>query len=280
MTPTETDTLLDVSPRYLAGAGDEPGEALDLLTKKRNWPHHIDPETSSLFISSPCHRIRVAFMGDYMDPWQIVASSEPMDAPNWMARFSGYTPVEIVGAFLETIAGNLDQFPEQVFNRRSYRVKDATQLLEQAGWKREFTGNVIPVTSPDGLAGLTIRRTPEPWEAEEFDQYTETVTLWAGPKGTSARWEANFTHGTPLHVIAAATRSMITPAPVQRHRGDLEPSCLPSMTIAPMATATDRAQAARSSSPAARAAGASVPVLSAPPATPARARDEGRPVRR
>ncbi|MEU9041422.1 MULTISPECIES: DUF317 domain-containing protein [unclassified Kitasatospora] len=252
------DTQIDVAPRYLAGAGGDPGDALNLLIKKRNWPHHTDPENSSLFISSPCHRLRVAFMGDYLDRWQLVASADPMGAPDWMARFDGRTPVEIVGAFLETIAGDLEEYPEQVFNRRSYLVRDATRLVEQAGWKREFTANVIPLTAPDGLAGLEVRRVPTGL-AKEFEPYDETVMLWAGPEGTPAYWEAHFTKGTPLHVIAAATRPMITPAPVRRHRADLAPEVLPHLTSARSEhRASSRAQAARTASPAAQAAGGAV----------------------
>ncbi|MGK4581641.1 DUF317 domain-containing protein [Kitasatospora sp. HPMI-4] len=264
--PTLHDTQIDVAPRYLAGAGDEPGDALDLLMEKRAWPHHTDPETSSLFISSPCHRIRVAFMGDYLDPWQLVASREPMDAPDWLARFGGNTPVEIVGAFLETIAGNLEQHPEEVFNRRSYLVRDATRIVEQAGWKREFTANVIPLTAPGGLAGLEVQRVPTGL-AKEFGPYDETVKLWAGPKGTRAYWEAHFTNSTPLHVIAAVTRSMTSPAPVRRYLTDLAPEVLSYLTSVPSEQqASPRARAARTASLAVQAAG-SAPVVVAPAAT-------------
>ncbi|MFJ3217399.1 DUF317 domain-containing protein [Kitasatospora sp. NPDC086801] len=253
------DTQIDVAPPATWPAPEaNPAMPSTCSSRSRTGLTTPTPRTPACFISSPCHRLRVAFIGDYLDPWQLVASSEPMGAPDWMARFDGRTPVEIVGAFLETIAGDLEEYPEQVFNRRSYLVKDATRLVEQAGWKREFTANVIPLTAPDGLAGLEVQRVPTGL-AKEFEPCDETVMLWAGPKGTPAYWEAHFTRGTPLHVIAAATRPMITPAPVRRHRADLAPEVLPHFTGARGEhRASSRAQAARTASPAAQAAGGAV----------------------
>nr|BEK67578.1 hypothetical protein KPHV_48050 [Kitasatospora purpeofusca] len=262
------DAQVAVSPRYLAGPNGDSNAALHLLMTKRSWPHHTDPETANLFISSPCGRVRVAFMGDYLDPWQISVASEPMHAPTWMARFSGNTPPEIVGAFLETIADNLNQLPQMVFDRRSYLLKDATQLLEQADWKRQYTFKGATVTAPDGLAGLTVRRVPEAWETPEFSPYDETWILWAGPKDSTTRWRAHFTDGTPPHVIAAATRPMVSPAPVDRYRQDLDPRLLPNMTVATVEAAGDRALAARRTSPARAAAGTTQVALSAPASAP------------
>ncbi len=262
------DAQVAVSPRYLAGPNGDSDAALHLLMTKRAWPHHTDPETSNLFISSPCGRVRVAFMGDYLDPWQISVSCEPMAAPTWMARYSGRTPPEIVGAFLETIADNLNQLPETVLDRRSYLLKDSTRILEQAGWERKFAFKEEVVAAPDGLAGLTIRRVPEAWENEEFDPYDETSILWAGPKGSTARWEAHFTSNTPPHVIAAATRPMVTTAPVERYRQDLDPRLLPNMAVATVEAPGDRVLAARRTSPARAAAGTSRIALSTPVSAP------------
>ncbi|MET8623751.1 hypothetical protein ABZW30_08340 [Kitasatospora sp. NPDC004669] len=74
----------------------------------------------------------------------------------------------------------------------------------------------------------------------------------------------------PRSSTTAASRPLLTTAPVQRYRSDLHSACLPHLTTAPVTIpVADRAQAARASSPAAWAAGASTPVISAPPAAQA-----------
>lgn len=257
---------MPVAPRYLAGPGFDTDYALNVLIEKRSWPHHTDPDLGNVFIHSPCGRVDVAFMGDYLSPWQIRVSREPMEEPAWFAAWSGAAPPEIVGAFLETLADTLENLPDQLTSSRSpYLVKEATRPLDQAGWNKHI-GDTTTTLTPYGdhaeLAGLSIQRRPEPWQDEEFEPYAETITMWGGPKKSHAHWKAEFTTGTPLHLIAAATRSLITPAPVERNREDLDPAVLPYLNSS--APPSSRAAAARAASPA--AAGVATAVVAAPPA--------------
>nr|WP_255358046.1 DUF317 domain-containing protein [Kitasatospora sp. NRRL B-11411] len=218
---------------------------------------------------SPCGRVDVAFMGDYMSPWQVRVSREPMEEPSWFAAFDGNTPPEIVAAFFETLADTLENLPDQLTQSRSIHIAEAARLLEQAGWDKEVTGThtrITPKGEHAGLAGLSIQRYPEAWQDEEFGPYAEPITMWGGPKGGADRWEAKFTRDAPMHLVAAATRSLITTAPVERYQEDLDPAVLPYLT-GPNTAASARAAAARTASPVASAAGpGSANVVSAPAA--------------
>ncbi|MGA5704501.1 DUF317 domain-containing protein [Peterkaempfera bronchialis] len=230
---------------------------------------HQDLDAGNTFIHSPCGRVDVAFMGDYLSPWQVRVSREPMEEPAWFAAFDGATPPEIVAAFFETLADTLENLPEQLTQSRSIYIAEAARLLEQAGWDKEVTDThtrMTPTGEHAGLAGLAIQRRPEAWQNEEFEPYAEPITMWGGPKGGDDRWQAKFTSDVPLHLVAAATRSLIATAPVERYREDLDPAVLPYLT-SPAPSPSARAAAARAASPVAAAAGpGTASVVSAPPA--------------
>ncbi|MGW2542011.1 DUF317 domain-containing protein [Kitasatospora sp. NPDC001574] len=222
-----------VSPRYLAGPGHDLSHAFTVLIDKRGWPHHHHDEEGNHFVHSPCTRVTAAFLGDHLRPWQIRVSAEPMEEPAWFGAFDGSTPPEIVAAVLETLADTLEHLPDQLTANRSPYTKEATRTLEQAGWDKTVDDTHTTLTPPGGrarLAGLSIQRHPHPWQGEEFEPYAETTTLWGGPKDSGAHWDAVFTRDTPLHLVAAVTRSLITPAPVLRHPEDLDPAVLPHLS--------------------------------------------------
>ncbi|MFF2146640.1 DUF317 domain-containing protein, partial [Kitasatospora sp. NPDC058190] len=164
------------------------------------------------------------------------------------------------------VADTLEHLPDQLTASRSIYVKEATRHLEQAGWDKQVTDThtrLTPAGEHAELAGLSLQRHPEPWQGEEFEQFAETITMWGGPKG-SARWEAKFTRDTPLHLVAAATRSLVTPSPVERYRDDLDLAVLPYLA-SPDRSRSTRAAAARATSTT-TAAGHGAAVVVAPPA--------------
>jgi len=239
-----------VSPRYLAGASVDIDAALEPLTSKHGWIEQR-VEDGILYIS-PCHRVRAGFLGEAMHPWQIVAEEYPLAPPEWMASYDGRTPPEIVAAFLETVADNLAAIPERVVEPTYNRTDVALAPLRQAGWTIAVGANETTVTAPNRMAIVTARRRPRAGRGEQFDQYDETWEIEAGPPGE--RWSGCFSRDTPLPLVAAATRSLLATAPVERHLGDLDPSCLPHLTIHPLRKPdAGRIQAALAASPAATA---------------------------
>ncbi|MFI9787298.1 DUF317 domain-containing protein [Kitasatospora sp. NPDC051984] len=186
--PTPTDQPIPVAPRYLAGPGYDTDQALEVLYKKRGWPIHQDLDAGNTFIHSPCGRVDVAFMGDHLSPWQVRVSREPMEEPAWFAAFDGNTPPEIVAAFFETLAGTLENLPDQLTQSRTIFVTEAARLLEQAGWDKEVTSthtHITPNGEHAGLAGLSVQQRPEAWQDEEFDPYSEPIIMWGGPRAAT-----------------------------------------------------------------------------------------------
>ncbi|MEY9848498.1 hypothetical protein ABH940_005601 [Streptacidiphilus sp. BW17] len=243
--PTPDDERVRVSPRYLAGPRVDPAVAFDQLTSTFGWISHSTDE--SLFYTSPCHRVRAGFLGEAMAPWQITASEYPLAPPDWIAAFDGTTPPEIVNAFLTTVADNLETVPDRTFQMNLHYVDTAIAPLRQAGWSVRIGDHDTTVDAPSGLAGIIVHRHPQPWQAEEFDPYDETWRIWAGPP--EERWSAEFSRDTPLPLISAAARALIATGPVERHREDLHPACLPHLTVRPAGQpAADRIKAALATS--------------------------------
>ncbi|WP_416971578.1 DUF317 domain-containing protein [Streptomyces sp. 4F14] len=250
------DTPVTVTPGHLAGPEDA-APALEVLYKKRNWPIHEDLDAGNTFVHSPCGRADAAFIGDYLSPWQVRVSREPMEEPAWFAAFDGNTPPEIIAAFFEILADTLENLPDQLTQSRAIYITEAVHLLEQAGWDKEVTAThtrMTPKGEHAGLAGLSIQQRPAAWEDEEFGPYAEPITMWGRPKGSDDRWEAKFTRDVPMHLVAAATRLLITTAPVERYEEGLDPAVLPYIT-GPNTAPSTRAAVARAASPAAAAAG-------------------------
>lgn len=184
-----------------------------------------------------------------MAPWQVTASEYPLALPDWLAAFDGSTPPEIVGAFLTTVADNLETIPDRTFQMNLHFVDTAIAPLRQAGWRVSGGEYDTTVDAPSGLAGVIVHRRPQPWQAEEFDSYDETWRMWAGPP--EERWSAEFSRDTPLPLISAAARSLIATGPVERYRADLHPASLSHLTVQPVGRpgpAADRIQAALASS--------------------------------
>lgn len=244
---TGEDQVL-VSPRYLAGGNADPGIALDPLASEHGWISQ--PTDDGVIYTSLCQRVRAGFLGEAMSPWQVAAAEYPLAPPDWIAAFDGRTPPEIVGAFLATVADNLQAIPERTFQMNLHRVDVAIAPLRQAGWTVAIGDHDTTVDAPSGLAGVIVHRRPQPWQSEEFDCYDETWKIWAGPP--EDRWSAEFSRDTPLPLIAAATRSLIATAPVERYLADLHPACLPHLTVHPgTRPLPDRIHAALATSPSA-----------------------------
>ncbi|MFI9787297.1 DUF317 domain-containing protein [Kitasatospora sp. NPDC051984] len=85
-------------------------------------------------------------------------------------------------------------------------------------------------------------------------------------EGGDDRWEAKFTRDTPMHLVAAATRSLITTAPVERYQEDLDPAVLRYLTGPNTAPSTRAAAARTASTAAAVAVPGSASIVSAPAA--------------
>ncbi|MFD7013948.1 DUF317 domain-containing protein [Streptomyces sp. NPDC059928] len=211
-TPIEGDVY--VSPRYLAGLGDNIDSSFEPVDA---WPHHRRDGECQLLITSPDHRIKIGWFGDHFDVWKISAAEDAVSTARWTAGISDKMPLEIVRDFIQALANEWDEDSESFLTDPSYRWGDAVRPLLDAGWEQKpVARGVIEIVSPDQLAGASI-------DVVSTDPDDEVVTLWAGLGRYPLRAEANFTARTPKRLIAAMAASFVDPTPVARYRSTLKP---------------------------------------------------------
>jgi hypothetical protein len=220
-----------VTPRYLAGSNASGDAAFTPLT---HWPRHHLPDNGEcqLLITSPDHRIRAAWYGDWFDPVQISAAEHPLAPPTWTASISAEVPPEIVAGLTETLARDWAEGNDRFLAAPAWGWRPSAQPLLDAGWTRSASSpGTITLLAPDHHAGALIHT-----RGNTSDD--ETFTLWAGPPGRRAT--AAFTTRTPHHLIAALTTAWTDPAPLVRERGCIHPSVEPLVHLTPLHPDTPR----------------------------------------
>ncbi|MEU2131801.1 DUF317 domain-containing protein [Streptomyces sp. NPDC018352] len=183
-----------------------------------DWPHYsLDDGPCQLLITSPDHRIKVAWFGDDYDVWRISASENPVSELRWSARINQNTPPELVHGLTSALANEWSEDATSFLAPPSYRWTDAVQPLLDAGWERKPPSRgTVEIISPDQLAGVSI-------DIVNTDPHADVYVLWAGPQGWGTRAEAVFTARTPKHLIAAMAAAFVDPSPVVRTRTLLNP---------------------------------------------------------
>ncbi|MFE1407857.1 DUF317 domain-containing protein [Streptomyces sp. NPDC058770] len=190
--------------------------------------HHLDDGPCQLLITSPDHRIKIAWAGDDYDVWRIGASRNPVSELQWSARINQNTPPELVRSFTSALAAEWSEDSDTFLASPSYRWTDAVQPLLDAGWERKpQSRGLVEIVSPDRLAGVNI-------DVVSTDPHADTYVLWAGPPGWGTRAEATFTARTPQHLIAAMATAFVDPTPVVRNKARLNPRLAELAQITPV----------------------------------------------
>jgi len=168
-----------VAPVYLAGEEHDGGTRVVLpLLLDRSWTV-ASIRDDNVIVDSPCRRVRIGYMPTmpgYEARWVINASVDPLEPRHWQAAFDHGTPGEIVAAFTETVARDLESGNDR--SLISDRNPDtALAVLRTAAWSQSRdphgTGTeLVPeelryhdqlFTSPDGMASVRRRvRRPGP----------------------------------------------------------------------------------------------------------------------
>ncbi|WAL76545.1 DUF317 domain-containing protein [Kitasatospora sp. YST-16] len=218
-TEPEPNTLLDVSPRYLAGTGSETNPVARAVLAF-DWRHDYNRELDQTFVSSPDHRFRIG-MGQ-LDPgawWRITAAREPLGPPQWMAAFSKDTPEEMVAAVTEALHVALPRTDwtgaeHPALQEGAFDGDAFLDALVAAGWRDlgEPHG-VRSVWSPDYLVRAELRRGADPLDL----MGNCALAVLVGPEEVGdPYWQALFTADTPALVTNAFVRTLVDPAPLRR----------------------------------------------------------------
>ncbi|MFB4193361.1 DUF317 domain-containing protein [Streptomyces carpaticus] len=222
--PPDADLL--VSPVYLAGTGDS-SSITTLLDNAEGWTKTAVEDRYSF--SGPHETLGIVHLPDHLSGgWKITAE------PSWMASFSRRTPAEIVLAFTTTLLNGLpSQHRDYLVGGPRYHPATPATTLKERGWEPETTTRAHHQRSPDGYAALSIRLGSPDFDAELAGEAPAQWAMHGGiPKVPELNWHADFTRGTPLYLLTAATRALSTPTPVRRNVSDFPIGHLPYLDCA------------------------------------------------
>ncbi|WP_435124603.1 DUF317 domain-containing protein [Actinacidiphila sp. bgisy144] len=198
-------TLDDVSPRYLAGAGD-PRHVTDYLIAT-GWSNRSVPGYPHVLLESPDRQLHLALepLPDTLrDSWWRISSADR----TWTARFGAHAPAEIIAGFTDSLL------------HAPVPAENPWRLAADRGWTPHTAGPGDAVLSPDATAVLARLRTagglsgtPACWKTE--------VSL-PGPNSTRTWiWGAAIDETAPGHALAGFVRALTDPAPLLRSPSQL-----------------------------------------------------------
>ncbi|MBF9071759.1 DUF317 domain-containing protein [Streptacidiphilus fuscans] len=241
-----------VSPLYLAGstAIGDPGlqPILDLN------PVRERDDLGNLSLRTRCGRVRIAYEPeqDWDTLWKIAVRSaadgaSPFDPPLWCANFSTDTPTEIVTAVTHALADAIRTLPTDMeldaatLDEPAYGDDGPLDVLWGRGWRTGRADHAWTAASRDGFAHASWQRRPlEPEWAEQVGQ--DGRWYLGASHGRHLGWYGRFSSGTPVTVVTAAARAMVSPDPVRRWTGELSTLARLHATVTRVPTPADLAR--------------------------------------
>ncbi|MFE2942933.1 DUF317 domain-containing protein [Streptomyces sp. NPDC059255] len=221
-----------VTPRYLAGPRDDAFEIFTAALFQHGWTCIDDGYDFRLF-TSPCLRVRVGWLPEVPaeKPIQITASTHPLKSPLWHISLDDQAPTEFLTAVITTLARTLAESPHTLFAPDNDQPDD---LPLPPTWTGSSGPRVSHGKAPDNLASYSATPYSHP-----ANRPPEEQTRWefrAGPREHA--WQARFSPATPPVLVEAFHRSFTDPAPLTRHRYELDPLLLPHLTLTDPATSS------------------------------------------
>ncbi|WP_327352869.1 DUF317 domain-containing protein [Streptomyces sp. NBC_01304] len=204
MTAYAPDDRVMVSPRYMAGAGDQLADVLGPLIHLFGWPTQHDATTGHVTIDSPDGSLFVDF--DPLQPlgrWCKVTHHEPY----WEVVFSRQAPLEAVAAVTQALPQLLGD------TRHAEQIPITDMPVDQLATLHLWTVEDRVLTSPDWYCQLL--HTPEEdvsWQA--VHAYFENQPL------------ATFTRDVPEGLVRNFFANLAAPIAVERAFRDIPLSSL------------------------------------------------------
>ncbi|WP_395297290.1 DUF317 domain-containing protein [Kitasatospora hibisci] len=186
--------------------------------------------------------IEVLLHDDTDQPYQREALTA--HGPGWRAVFSAQSPDEVLASAAEALAEVAMVAEDGAPDRAD--LDQALFCLAEAGWEGADTrgGSIARITSPDRLAEILCHPGKRAW------------LITAGVDGEG--WEAELVGDCPDLLVEAVVGCLATESPARRRTADLPTALRRYLDIGPDPY---RADVARRTSPAARAAGPAALVI-------------------
>ncbi|MEV0188437.1 hypothetical protein AB0I39_07880 [Kitasatospora purpeofusca] len=235
--------LVGVRPAYLALATSTPTASALRVLRDAQW----DPLSGNGAAGFTRGGTRIVLATTEAFQQQDVLHAE---GPNWRVVLSAGAPDEITAAVAEALVEAAQVAVDGAPDRAD--ISSAVDDLAEARWSGTdaWRGtDIVRMVSPDRLAEVLCMPRASAW----------LVTVGMDGEG----WEAAMAGECPDILVEAVVGFLASESPVRRHVGDLSAGMRRHLDIGP-----DPDRAARSASPAARAAGPCAPVVAPATAPP------------
>ncbi|MER6398524.1 hypothetical protein ABT263_21090 [Kitasatospora sp. NPDC001603] len=235
--------LVGVRPAYLALATSTPTASARRVLRDARW----DPLPGDGVVGFTRGGIRIVLATTAAFQQHDVLHAE---GPNWKAVLSGGAPDEITAAVAEALVEAAQVAVDGAPDRAD--ISSAIDDLAEARWSGTDSWHgtdIVRMVSPDRLAEVLCTPRAGAW----------LVTVGMDGEG----WEAAMAGDCPDILVEAVVGFLASESPVRRHIGDLSAGMRRHLDIGP-----DPDRAARSLSPAARAASPCAPVVAPATAQP------------
>ncbi|MGW6796828.1 DUF317 domain-containing protein [Streptomyces chartreusis] len=193
------DERVMVSPRYMAGTGDQIADVIGPLIHLFGWPTQHDAATGHFKIDSPDGSMFCEF--DPIHPlsrWWTISHHEPY----WEATFSRQMPMEAIAAVTQALPQLLGD------NRQAERIPITDMPLDQLADLNDWSVEGGTLTSPDRYCRLVYTPHEEiAWQVEHVN--FENAAL------------ATFTKDTPTGLVRNLFAHLAMPTPVERTFADV-----------------------------------------------------------
>ncbi|MGF1425019.1 DUF317 domain-containing protein [Kitasatospora sp. LaBMicrA B282] len=240
---TQLARQLSITPRFLAGAGEEEDAperplAESVMTPLADAGWHVwADEVANMHVTSPCGRAYFGFLPEEnpepVGIWKAWVRPDHYGPRTWMATFSDDLPYEFVRAFTARWAAEYrpddPAFAEPDDGHRD-GIERVLTVLREAGWDRDPTtgiGHAVELwTAPGGLAGLELRVRASGGIEREILGGVARWAVWAAPAPYRRRlWAADFSTSTPTGLIAAFCQAVVDPIPLIREEHQIPRIC-------------------------------------------------------
>jgi hypothetical protein len=158
--------------------------------------------------------------------WQVWGRKGTHGPATWHISISSECPAEIVGGIATAL---VTPAPGSGTGGEDHGMRPLTQ----AEWRRDPQNSHPTYCAPDGQAFVRYIAPPlGPHEAALAD-----IDAWYAGAGTyrlfEMQWFAQFTAGTPRHLVEAFCAALADPEPLPRYASDLDPDIRPFLRLTP-----------------------------------------------
>ncbi|MFZ3470472.1 DUF317 domain-containing protein [Streptomyces sp. 4.24] len=193
-------------PVYAAGPGDHEALLDGFLESQGEWEKVRTWSDGTTIANHESLAMRVQFFHEVYpgapDAWTIASYESPVGERLWHATATRTTPVDIVGALLDSLAAGNGWGPGPATAVTDETLAEATRPLAETGWPLTVNARVVEWTAPtEEPAGVRF----DTFAASRPNSPLDAWTVWGGNTPHQPTWSIRFSTHTPPALLQDIT---------------------------------------------------------------------------